>query len=191
MQRFAEAVGDDQDELIRQFASWFLRDSGAPLPSRPMTERPARPDQSRHHPLGKVCNHYATYGLSCNDYDDMHQRADYRCEICRLPEAETKRGKLVVDHHYGRRGVEWHVRGLLCDQCNALMSWIDGNRGRTRRYMLEPQARAYAANSWQIPGGDVRCSPHRHLPEALFACPDPCEARTVDVDSEVRAEIAA
>jgi hypothetical protein len=179
LRRFGGVAGADRDALIRSFIGWYLREPGVALPARPRhsAHRPARKDQTRHHPLGLVCNHYSTYGLTCDHYDDMRQRAGYRCEICRLPEGEAKRGKLVVDHHSGRGGIEWHIRGLLCDRCNSLMSRIDGHARGSGNRRLEAEARAYAANSWQVPGGDVRCSPHRHLPDALFTCADPCEAR--------------
>jgi hypothetical protein len=84
------------------------------------------------------------YGMTCEEYDQLRARSKGCCELCRTPEAKTKRGALVIDHFEG--GGVFFVRGLLCDRCNSVMSrhdrtttwgpsslpWVD----KTREYHL-------------------------------------------------------
>jgi hypothetical protein len=99
----------------------------------PMTE------QAIHH-KGDVCQH-RIYRLSCRDFDDMYEYAAGCCQICKTPEAETVRGRLVIDHdpNYDRIA----VRGLLCDRCNSLMS-------RSDRGQYEPLALPYRHRAWFV-----------------------------------------
>lgn len=86
--------------------------------------------------------HHRIYFLSCDDLDALWEYAEGACQICRTPEADTKRGRLVIDHlsDYGAH----MVRGLLCDRCNSLMSRIDSNRPiRRSRAVLD-----YMSNAW-------------------------------------------
>lgn len=95
--------------------------------------------------------HHKMYRLSCADLDALFAYARGRCQICETPEADTRRGKLVIDHarHYGYTA----VRGLLCDKCNSLMSRADAGN-------YEPLAFAYWANAWF-----VRVLTHRYRSE--------------------------
>lgn len=67
--------------------------------------------------------HHSMYRLTCEDFNQLYEYAKGCCQICKTPEADTKRGKLVIDHapRYGFIA----VRGLLCDKCNSLMSRAD------------------------------------------------------------------
>ncbi len=49
-----------------------------------------------------------TYGITIEQYDELLERQDGLCGICR------EANKLVVDHDH-QTGA---VRGLLCDKCN-------------------------------------------------------------------------
>jgi|tagenome__1003787_1003787.scaffolds.fasta_scaffold20485624_2 hypothetical protein len=51
------------------------------------------------------------YGMTAEQYRQMHEAQDGRCAVCR------KRKKLVVDHCH----VRLKVRGLLCRDCNLLL----------------------------------------------------------------------
>lgn len=111
-----------------------------------------RSDQNRHHPLGKTCHHYAYHGLTCDEFDALHARAGGRCEICATPEAETRRGKLIIDELHGHARA---IRGLLCDRCNAAMSCFDGQRPWGANHSLLPQILIYVANPWEKPPSDL------------------------------------
>lgn len=78
------------------------------------------------------------YRLTCEEFDALYTYAEGCCQICRTPEAETKAGRLGIDHarDYAYRA----VRGLLCDKCNALMRRVDNRErrdARARRYMYD------------------------------------------------------
>jgi hypothetical protein len=97
-------------------------------------------DPGPHVRKGLSCQH-DLYRLSCEEFEALRRRADGKCEICRIPEAETPRGLLCIDHD-GRYSW-WAVRGLLCDKCNALMSRIDNGERKG-----DPRATAYYLNAW-------------------------------------------
>lgn len=114
---------------------------------------PSRHTENRHTEPGKICHHFFTYNLTCDEYDQLRARANGHCEICKTPERETTRGLLVIDHFQGG-GVAF-VRGLLCDKCNAVMARHD------RAMVWGPatlpwaeQARAYHLNAWALPSAE-------------------------------------
>lgn len=95
-----------------------------------------------------TCHHYI-YRLTCEDFDGLWNRSGGFCELCGLPEGETKRGRLNIDHD-GRR--EHLVRGLLCDRCNSgVMRRVDEGRPE---YITEATER-YRANPWVSPDAPV------------------------------------
>lgn len=124
----------------------------------------ARRFQTRHHPTGDICHHYEIWSLTCDQFDDMRDRAGYCCEICRIPEARAYRGRLLIDHVQADswKGIyRSYIRGLLCHRCKSLMARVDGNKpwGAKRGQFgieFEAAAIAYAANSWQMPDGTIR-----------------------------------
>lgn len=117
------------------------------------TARSLLPAQNWHTETGSPCHHFVTYGLTCDDYDDMHERAGGCCEICRTPEADTVRGILVIDHFQTSK--VWFVRGLLCDKCNAVMSVHDKRSHPSARWrQYAKQAAAYHAKAWGRPTPD-------------------------------------
>lgn len=112
--------------------------------------------ETRHHPEGKTCHHFAYHGLTCDQYDELLARAKGHCEICGIAQEETPRGQLVVDHFHGQRGASF-IRGMLCDYCNgAVMPCVDGLKvwGASSR-KWEARARAYEADSWQAPSPEA------------------------------------
>ena len=58
-----------------------------------------------------------SFGLSLEQYQEMHDRQEGKCAICGQPETQLREGKvkaLAVDHcHKSGR-----IRGLLCSDCN-------------------------------------------------------------------------
>jgi|HubBroStandDraft_6_1064221.scaffolds.fasta_scaffold159466_5 hypothetical protein len=110
--------------------------------------------ETRHHPSGGTCHHFAFHGLTCDEYDALRARANGRCEICGIAEEDTPRGVLVVDH-FEEKGVRF-IRGMICGRCNSgVMSCIDGRKvwGANRRW--EAKAREYEANSWEKPSPEA------------------------------------
>lgn len=75
------------------------------------------------------------YGITADDYDQMMADQGGNCWICKGPPGP--RG-LVMDHcHKGG-----HVRGLLCNNCNALLGMANDDVERLRtaiRYLEESQ----------------------------------------------------
>lgn len=67
--------------------------------------------------------HHKIYGLTCAEFDELVRTANGHCQRCGIPDHETPKGKLVIDHcHQGGRRP---VRGLICSKCNSLMGRVD------------------------------------------------------------------
>jgi hypothetical protein len=95
---------------------------------------------------GKLCTHWS-YGVSCDEYDQLRARSGNCCEVCRTPEPETVRGALVIDHY--ESGDVFFVRGLLCDRCNSVMARHDRRQvwgEKTRPWA--GRAAEYHRNAW-------------------------------------------
>ncbi|MGY3199806.1 endonuclease domain-containing protein [Streptomyces sp. TE5632] len=99
------------------------------------------------------CAH-VLYRLTCDECEAMRDRAQDRCELCGIPDHETPRGQLVIDHFEAQR-VAFFVRGLLCDRCNSVMQRHDGSApwGPASRPFAE-KARAYHLNAFSQPGDE-------------------------------------
>lgn len=111
-------------------------------------QMPHRLTQARHSKSGLPCHHFDMHGVTCDEYDQMRERAAGSCEICRTPEPLTGGKRLVIDHFQAPR--MWIVRGLLCDRCNSLMSKFDGTKNwGSDRAEREPLAAAYQERCWQ------------------------------------------
>lgn len=76
--------------------------------------------------------------MSCEEFDQLRQRAHDRCEICAVPANETPRG-LFIDHDLDKG--KWAVRGLLCNACNTSLG--------KPRYNGHAGAVAYLANPFR------------------------------------------
>jgi hypothetical protein len=116
----------------------------------------AKPTGPGHNAAGMTCNHYALYRMSCEQYEALRARAAGRCELCKIPEEQTRRGFLVIDHFHGRNGGSF-IRGMLCDWCNtSVMQCADGIKawGRQNR-PWEDAAREYERNPWQQPSEEA------------------------------------
>jgi hypothetical protein len=99
----------------------------------------------------RICRHRSYY-LSCDEYDKLRKRAGGRCEICRIPESQTYKGFLYIDH-FTAPGL-FLVRGLLCPKCNAVMACFDGNKKWGANQHLMQRAFDYQRNSWRRPTAD-------------------------------------
>lgn len=61
----------------------------------------------------KNANLKTTYNITLEQFNEMREKQDYCCLICKKHESEFKRG-LSVDHDHATG----EIRGLLCDNCN-------------------------------------------------------------------------
>ena len=78
------------------------------------TYRQKRPEQTRDWQLR------SKYGISAEEYDEMLLEQGGVCVIC---SAEPGKRRLSVDHCHS----EGHVRGLLCQNCNAGLGMFQDN----------------------------------------------------------------
>lgn len=125
------------------------RYSRAMTSNKPHTTPARRTNYGHTERFDLRCTH-TLYGLTCEAYDALRDRAKDACEICKRPDHQTARGKLIIDHFQG--GDIFFVRGLLCDRCNSVMSRHD----RTAPWgpaslPFKEKARAYHLSAWDKP----------------------------------------
>jgi len=63
---------------------------------------------------------YEQYGLTEQSYQRMRVAQDFKCKICGLPELDSPKKKLHIDHCH----TTGKVRGLLCSQCNVSLGLV-------------------------------------------------------------------
>lgn len=64
------------------------------------------------------------FGITLDEYDALSEERGALCDICKSHEVAERRGvpkRLAVDHCH-RAG---HVRGLLCQDCNTKLGWLE------------------------------------------------------------------
>lgn len=71
---------------------------------------------STHRQPASACTTHRLYGLTCDDYDRLIERADNSCETCGIRAEDTPHGVLHIDHD--ATVSLYAVRGLLCSRCN-------------------------------------------------------------------------
>ena len=67
-----------------------------------------------------------TFGITLDQYNQMHAAQSGVCDICKKPETATRNGKvkwLAVDHHHETG----KIRGLLCYHCNTAIGKFEEN----------------------------------------------------------------
>lgn len=80
-----------------------------------------------HHVSGRPCSTHSTYLLTCDEYDNLWERAGGRCEACgHLPDPERDSDYLVIDHDH--RYGSGAVRGLICKWCNGALGRLENPR---------------------------------------------------------------
>lgn len=84
-----------------------------------------------------------TYGITIDEYEEMHRKQRGLCAICLKPEAsKDRRGTrraLAVDHDH----VTGKVRGLLCFRCNSALEAFDKDQSivmRLKDYLWPSEA---------------------------------------------------
>jgi len=76
---------------------------------------------------------HRSYGMTCDQFDDLYRSADGRCEICGVRGEATPTGMLFIDHD---RPAGYHaVRGLLCNSCNTLLGIRGGFNAAADAYL--------------------------------------------------------
>ena len=103
----------DTPEKVAAFRK-ARRDKYEKLPSAPGEAHPelARRNQRKH-----------KYGLTHEQFEQMKERQNGVCAICKQPETHVKRGRvceLSVDHNHDTG----EVRGLLCNNCNRALGFF-------------------------------------------------------------------
>lgn len=73
----------------------------------------------------RIHSTHEAHGLSCEEFDELLKRADGRCEVCGIPQAEAARGLLYIDHDNRRGTGKDHIRGMTCPKCNGDLRFID------------------------------------------------------------------
>lgn len=112
-----------------------------------VAKAPQVPTSKRAH---GACSH-AKYRMTCQQYDDLRDAANGRCQICGQIERYAPGARLQTDHEKSLG--YWAVRGLLCVPCNVNLG--HGN-------VSGPEVDRYLANPW------YQSLPYAHLidPEA-------------------------
>lgn len=92
-----------------------------------------------------TCTH-RIYGLTCEVYDALAERAAGQCEFCGREWSPADRVRPQVDHDHTVS--QTAVRGLVCAKCNAHMRRVDSGE----RPIDEP-TQAYLARAWHLTNG--------------------------------------
>ncbi len=70
-----------------------------------------------------------TFGMTIEEYDIILAQQNGRCMICKTKRAFSNGGKFCVDHNWqccgGGHGCEECIRGLLCQNCNTRLGWLE------------------------------------------------------------------
>lgn len=73
----------------------------------------------------RIHSTHEAHDLSCEEFDELLTRANGRCEVCGIPQAEAARGLLYIDHDNRRGTGKDHIRGMTCPKCNGDLRFID------------------------------------------------------------------
>lgn len=74
------------------------------------------------------CLTHRQYEMGCSEFDALRARSAGHCEACGLDAADSKSGRLVIDHDH-RYGLG-AVRGLLCSSCNISLGAMESGNSR-------------------------------------------------------------
>ena len=98
------------------------RDCSQVLRLRRASERSVNLDYDQ---LLHLTHHHRAYGLTCEEFEALLDRADRKCERCGVQPEPIGRivriAGLFVDHNHTTGA----IRGMLCTRCNAHMRRVD------------------------------------------------------------------
>src|ERR1035441_4972315 len=83
----------------------------------------AKRNKRRRGPENRQIRLKKLYGLTPADYEALLQKQDGHCALCLRTAADTRFGRLYVDHDHRTR----KVRGLLCNGHNAGLGQLGDN----------------------------------------------------------------
>lgn len=81
---------------------------------------------SDRHPENVLKTRLRKYNITLHDYHTLLAKQGGRCAACGFPGEACQHGRLVVDHCH-TLGI---VRGLLCNNCNAVIGFARESRQR-------------------------------------------------------------
>ena len=70
------------------------------------------------------------YGITIEDYNSLLLKQNNSCAICGVAATIGKK-RLHVDHSH----ITNRVRGLLCQNCNRRLGWLEPNLNKTIEYL--------------------------------------------------------
>lgn len=70
---------------------------------------------------GKNALYLRRYGITIKDYEELLEKQNFSCRICKQPVSSIRRLDVDHDHKTG------HVRGLLCNKCNQAIGLFQDN----------------------------------------------------------------
>ena len=73
---------------------------------------------------------YKKFGITVEDYEQMHDSQDGVCKICKLPQSGRFKN-LAVDHDHETG----EVRGLLCMTCNRNLGYFEKYKDAVGDYL--------------------------------------------------------
>lgn len=89
-------------------------------------ERSAEHRRNHYEKTGRGRQYHRLYGVTAAQVEAIREAQGARCAICGRPEAESRNGRLHVDHDHESGG----VRGLLCHLCNTALGKFEDDRDR-------------------------------------------------------------
>lgn len=104
---------------------------------KPLTNFVVRKDNGRYRndcidcqrKLKREKQYKELYSITLSDYDRLYELQGGVCSICRLPQSDSRKTTLCVDHNH-QTG---EVRGLLCSDCNVAIGLLKDDPRLTER----------------------------------------------------------
>lgn len=71
----------------------------------------------------RVYEYEKRYGLTEQQYNELFEKQDYRCAVCRISLGGIPQRQIQVDHEH----LSERVRGILCHNCNVGLGHFKDN----------------------------------------------------------------
>lgn len=110
---------DNSEKVKSQRREWYLNNKEkvhAQMRQKYIDRKQKNPELLRKHSRMSILKQY---GLTIEDYEEMHRRQGHRCAICKIHQSKfTKQFNVDHCHKTGK------VRGLLCLHCNSALGYM-------------------------------------------------------------------